>query len=79
MRGGHYIILLFRFLAQKLEYTSNYKALNMQYFMVKSQLEQRHLIKGCYGTNEWSKNSGICRNCKWKDDCGKVKPHDKIK
>ncbi|MDD5193921.1 MAG: hypothetical protein PHF67_05040 [Candidatus Nanoarchaeia archaeon] len=37
--------------------------------MVKSELEQRQLIKGCYGTAEWSKNSGICRKCKWKDKC----------
>jgi hypothetical protein len=41
--------------------------------------EQRHLLKGCYGTNEWSKNSGICRNCKWKEDCGKVAPTIKVK
>ena len=35
-------------------------------------VKQRNLIKGCYGTSEWSENSGICCNCKWKDDCGKV-------
>ena len=29
--------------------------------------------KACYGTNEWSINSGICRNCKWQEDCGKTK------
>ncbi len=39
--------------------------------MIKSELEQRHLIKGCYETAEWSENSGICRACAWKDDCGK--------
>jgi len=40
--------------------------------MAKSELEQRHLRKGCYGTPEWSENSGICRRCEWKDDCGKI-------
>ena len=40
--------------------------------MTKSELEQRHLQKGCYGTAEWSKNSGICRGCEWKSDCGKI-------
>ncbi len=46
--------------------------------MAESELKQRHLLKGCYGTNEWSNNSGICRNCKWKGDCGKVPPSSKI-
>jgi len=49
-----------------------YKALNFEYPMAKSELEQRHLRKGCYGTDEWSENSGICRRCEWKDDCGKI-------
>ena len=40
--------------------------------MVKSKLEQRQLQKRCYGTNEWSENSGICCNCKWKGDCYKA-------
>lgn len=40
--------------------------------MTKGELEQRHLQKGCYGTSEWSENSGICRRCKWKEDCGKI-------
>jgi len=40
--------------------------------IVKSELEQRNLLKGCYGTSEWSANSGICCHCKWKDDCGKT-------
>ena len=47
--------------------------------MAKSELEQRQLIKGCYGTNEWSKNSGICCNCKWKEDCYKVNLNKKVK
>ena len=41
--------------------------------MVKTELEQRSLLKACYGTNEWSANSGICSNCKWQKDCGKFK------
>jgi len=41
--------------------------------MIKSELEKRCLKKACYGTSEWSKNSGICNRCKWKDDCGKIK------
>jgi len=45
--------------------------------MVKSEFEQRVLLKGCYGTSEWSDNSGICRNCKWKDDCGKINESNK--
>ena len=40
--------------------------------IVKSELKQRNLLKGCYGTAEWSENSGICCQCKWKDDCGKM-------
>ena len=40
--------------------------------VVKSELEQRNSLRGCYGTAEWSANSGICCQCKWKDDCGKM-------
>lgn len=40
--------------------------------IAKSELEQRNSLKGCYGTVEWSENSGICCQCKWKNDCGKV-------
>ena len=39
---------------------------------LKKELRERKLLKACYGTAEWSVNSGICRNCKWKDDCGKI-------
>lgn len=43
--------------------------------MVKSQqqLQKPHSEKTCFGTKEWSDNSGICRGCKWKEDCGKIK------
>ncbi|MBU1849107.1 MAG: hypothetical protein KKH40_00105 [Nanoarchaeota archaeon] len=47
--------------------------------MVKSKLEQKYLLKGCYGTNEWSNNSGICCNCKLKEDCGKARSANKNK
>ncbi|MBT3464381.1 hypothetical protein HN451_05290 [archaeon] len=40
--------------------------------MTKVELKQKATIKECYGTNEWSDNSGICCNCKLKEDCGKV-------
>jgi len=40
---------------------------------MESELKQRKLLKACYRTNEWSANSGICRNCKWQNDCGKEK------
>ena len=47
--------------------------------MVKNKLKQKQLIKACYGTDEWSDNSGICNNCKWKEDCGKANPNNKNK
>ncbi len=40
--------------------------------MADKELEQRRKQKACYGTPEWSENSGICRRCKWKEDCGKI-------
>ncbi len=39
---------------------------------VKSMQEQQKSSKGCFGTTEWSENSGICCNCKLKEDCGKM-------
>ena len=33
--------------------------------------------KECFGTKEWSENSGICNNCEFKDACGKVKKLNK--
>jgi len=47
--------------------------------MVKSELEQMQLLKACYGSDEWSNNSGICRNCKLKEDCGKANKVNKTK
>lgn len=40
--------------------------------VVKSDLGEEKLLKGCYGTSEWSANSGICGQCKLKDDCGQM-------
>ena len=40
--------------------------------MVKKQLKEEP-TKSCYGTKEWSVNSGICAGCKLKESCGKIK------
>lgn len=42
------------------------------FFMVKSQLRKKQSEKACFGTKEWSKNSGICNRCEHKEDCGKI-------
>jgi hypothetical protein len=47
----------------------------MVFFMVKNQLQKQQSKKACFGTKEWSKNSGICNGCEWKDACGKAKRH----
>jgi hypothetical protein len=39
--------------------------------MAKPQLKKQHSEKTCFGTKEWSNNSGICRGCEAKEDCGK--------
>jgi hypothetical protein len=39
------------------------------------QLQKQRLQKlerNCFGTREWSKNSGICNKCRLKEDCGKI-------
>ncbi len=41
--------------------------------MDKTQLKKQQLKKNCFGTKEWSKNSGICNGCALKDSCGKIK------
>jgi len=41
--------------------------------IMESELNQQPLLKPCYGTSEWSANSGICNNCKLRDDCGKMR------
>jgi len=40
--------------------------------MAKAESKQKNLMKVCYGTKEWSENSGICCNCKLQKDCGKI-------
>ena len=39
--------------------------------MVKSKKKQQS-EKICFGTKEWSENSGICNRCESKTDCGKI-------
>jgi hypothetical protein len=41
--------------------------------MVESKLQKQRSEKNCFGTKEWSKNSGICNGCEQKIDCGKIK------
>ncbi|MEK6906433.1 MAG: hypothetical protein AABW81_02330 [Nanoarchaeota archaeon] len=41
--------------------------------MVKNQLQEQQFKKNCFGTKEWSQNSGICNGCEQKEDCGKMK------
>lgn len=50
-----------------------YKGWMRVFLMVKSQSPKKKLEKNCFGTKEWSENSGICRGCELKVDCGKVK------
>jgi len=40
--------------------------------MDKLQIQKLPLKKACFGTKEWSENSGICKRCESKKDCGKV-------
>jgi len=41
--------------------------------MGKTQLQRQQSKKNCFGTKEWSENSGICNGCELKTACGKVK------
>ena len=41
--------------------------------IMNSKVKQPNLLKGCYGTSEWSQNSGICSNCKLQKACGKMR------
>ena len=45
--------------------------------MVKSQKQQ--IKKACFGTKEWSKNSGICNRCELKAECGNIKENKSSK
>ncbi len=62
----------------EIDYTSIYKALTIAFFMVKIQ-EQQQLKKACYGTKEWSENSGICNRCILRDSCGKIDEINNLK
>jgi len=42
-----------------------------------NKIKKKPLSKGCFGTKEWSKNSGICCNCKLKEKCGKASTANK--
>jgi len=41
--------------------------------MVKVPSKTKALKKKCFGTKEWSENSGICNRCEEKINCGKIK------
>jgi hypothetical protein len=41
--------------------------------MGKTQSKKQNLERSCYGTKEWSANSGICRGCEKREACGKIK------
>jgi len=38
--------------------------------MVKAESNKQISKKKCFGTKEWSQNSGICKRCKLQDACG---------
>ncbi|MFH1585197.1 MAG: hypothetical protein ABIB79_00335 [archaeon] len=40
--------------------------------MVKGQSKKQQSMKNCFGTKEWSENSGICNRCELKEACGKI-------
>jgi hypothetical protein len=40
---------------------------------LQSQPQKQQSQKLCFGTKEWSENSGICRGCEFKESCGKAK------
>jgi hypothetical protein len=43
------------------------------FFMDKAQLKPKNSMKACFGTKEWSENSGICNRCESREACGKIK------
>jgi hypothetical protein len=40
--------------------------------MEKNQSQTKQLKKVCFGTKEWSENSGICNRCLLKNSCGEI-------
>jgi len=41
--------------------------------MVKVPSKSKAFMKKCFGTKEYSENSGICNRCELKKSCGKIK------
>jgi hypothetical protein len=41
--------------------------------MVKAFSNTKAFRKKCFGTKEYSENSGICKRCELKESCGKVR------
>ena len=41
--------------------------------MDKAQIQEKKSKKSCFGTKEWSRNSGICKGCKLKKACGQIR------
>ncbi|MEJ2267609.1 MAG: hypothetical protein P8X70_00855 [Nanoarchaeota archaeon] len=40
--------------------------------MVKVKSKSEALRKKCFGTKEYSENSGICKRCELKESCGNI-------
>jgi len=40
--------------------------------MVKVKSKSEAMRKACFGTKEYSENSGICNRCELKKSCGKI-------
>ena len=40
--------------------------------MANTKSKKKQTEKKCFGTKEWSKNSGICNRCELQEDCGKI-------
>lgn len=36
-------------------------------------LQKKKSRKACFGTKEWSENSGICKKCSSNKECGSIK------
>jgi len=43
------------------------------------EILERRKEKGCYGTNEYSNKSAICKKCKWVEGCFEVEKKETIK
>lgn len=44
----------------------------MLFSMNTKQIQKMQSKKACFGTKEWSNNSGICKGCEHKEDCEKI-------